>query len=121
MGDGNYYKDGRIRIYTNYYSYDECIILRNRIREGCGIQCEVLFDRIGSYQKKQYILTIAKSELKKVQTILMPHMHNSMLYRIGLLFYLNKTPPHIICILFSLIFNLAKVYKKKVLSPNKTG
>ena len=84
MGDGNYYKDGRIRIYTNQYTFDECILLRNRIIEGCNIQCEVLFDRIGKDGQKQYILTIGKMELRKVQSMLVPYMHKTMLYRIGI-------------------------------------
>lgn len=84
MGDGNYYKDGRIRIYTNQYTFDECILLRNRIIKGCNTQCEVLFDRIGKHGRKQYILTIGKMELRKVQSMLVPFMHKTMLYRIGI-------------------------------------
>lgn len=94
MGDGNYYKDGRIRIYTNYYTYDECVIIRDRIRRGCELQCEVLFDRIGKNSNKQYIITIGKSELRKVQTKLRIYMHNTMMYRIGLLYGCSFVFPH---------------------------
>ena len=84
MGDGNYGKDGRVRIYTNNYSLEECNLLRNSIQENCNIKCEVLFDRVGKDKKDQYILTIGKTELEKLQFLVKPHMHSSMLYRVGL-------------------------------------
>ena len=89
MGDGNYGQDGRVRIYTNNYTLEECILLRDSIQENCNVKCEVLFDRVGKDKKDQYILTIGKIELKKLQSLVKPYMHSSMLYRVGL----NKTSP----------------------------
>ncbi len=89
MGDGNYGQDGRVRIYTNNYTLEECILLRDSIQENCDVKCEVLFDRVGKDKKDQYILTIGKIELKKLQSLVKPYMHSSMLYRVGL----NKTSP----------------------------
>lgn len=84
IGDGNYYKDGRVRIYTNGYSFKECNLLRDSIKFNCNIQCEVLFDRIGKNNEKQYIITIGKKELFKLQSVVKPYMHSTMLYRVGL-------------------------------------
>lgn len=87
MGDGTFSsKDSRVRIYTNHFSYQECNILANAITQNCDVQCKVLFDRIGGSSKneKQYILTIGKNQLRKLQELVSPHMHSSMLYRIGL-------------------------------------
>lgn len=87
MGDGTFSnKDNRIRIYTNHFSFQECTMLANAITLNCNIQCKVLFDRIGgiSGKEKQYILTIGKNQLSTLQELVSPHMHSSMLYRIGL-------------------------------------
>ena len=92
MGDGNYGKDGRVRIYTNNYTLEECILLRDSIQENCNVKCEVLFDRVAKDKKDQYILTIGRSpslEMKKLQSLVKPYMHSSMLYRVGL----NKMSP----------------------------
>lgn len=75
---------GRVRIYTNNYTLEECILLRDSIKNNCGIKCEVLFDRVGKNKENQYILTIGKTELKKLQSLVKPYMHISMLYRVGL-------------------------------------
>lgn len=87
MGDGTFSaKDSRIRIYTNHFSFQECSLLAQAITLNCNIECKVLFDRIGgrSDGDKQYILTIGKNQLIKLQELVSPHMHSSMLYRIGL-------------------------------------
>lgn len=84
MGDGSYGKDGRVRIYTNNYSKEECILFRDSIKMNCNLECQVLFDRIGKNNEKQYILTIGKKELKKLQVLVKPHMHSNMYYRVGL-------------------------------------
>lgn len=43
-GDGNFGKDGRVRIYT----YKECVLLSNSIKENCFLKCEVIYDRINN-------------------------------------------------------------------------
>jgi len=85
IGDGTFSsKDGRIRIYTNHFTFEECDILANAITLNCSIQCKVIFDRKGKTGDNQYILTIGKNQLIRLQEILSPHIHSSILYRIGL-------------------------------------
>lgn len=85
IGDGNFSKsDIRTRIYTNHFSFEECTLLASAITNNCNIQCEVLFDRVSKGGNKQYILTIGKMQLHKLQVLVRPYMHESMLYKIGL-------------------------------------
>lgn len=85
MGDGNYSPDGRVRIYTNNYTFEECILLKESIKINCNIECKVIFDRISSNNnKKQYILIFSKIEVSKLQFIVKPYIHKSILYRVGL-------------------------------------
>ena len=85
MGDGNFSnKDKRIRIYTNSFTFEECTILAKAITNNCDIECKVLFDRVGHNKQKQYILTIGKKQQDKLKNLVSPHMHKSMLYRVGL-------------------------------------
>ena len=85
MGDGSFSKvDNRIRIFTNSFTFQECCLLADSITKNCDIECRVLFDRVGKKNEKQYILTIGKKQLTKVQTVLAPHMHKSMIYKIGI-------------------------------------
>jgi len=86
MGDGTFSKkDKRIRISTYNFTFNECNMLADSITKNCNINCKVLFDRVNSKNQKQYILTIGKKELIKVQKNVSIHMHKSMLYRIGML------------------------------------
>ena len=62
IGDRSFGSDGRVRIFTNRYTYDECVLLVKAIHKNCGIQCAVLFDRINKNGEKQYILTIGKTQ-----------------------------------------------------------
>lgn len=85
MGDGSFSKsDNRIRIYTNHYTYQECMLLATSITKNCSIECKVMFDRLSVQKQEQYILTIGKSQLNNVQNITKAHMCNSIMYRIGL-------------------------------------
>ena len=84
IGDGSFNKeDKRIRIFTNSFTYQECIILSNSINNNCNIKSRVLFDRTGLKNDDQYIITIGRKELKKVQKLLSMHIHSSMIYKIG--------------------------------------
>lgn len=78
MGDGNY-KDGAVRIYTNGFTHEDNLRLVAAMQHVFGIKVRVKHDR-----KNQYILVINSSELRQLQQIVLPHMHSSMLYRIGL-------------------------------------
>lgn len=84
MGDGNFMSDRRVRIYTNNYTFDECVLLQQSILNKCNLGCNVVFDRIGKNGNKQYILIFPKSELSSIQNTISPYMHSNMLYRVGL-------------------------------------
>lgn len=80
MGDGNYQPDARtIRIYLNGFTYADVARLAAAIEAKYGIIVGVRHDRKG-----QYILAIGAKELHKFQNLVSAHMHESMLYRIGL-------------------------------------
>lgn len=83
MSDGTFSdSDNRIRIYTNQSSISECKMLANAITKNCNVECKVIFDRVGHSGNKQYILTIGKNQLTKLQNLVQFHMHHSMLYRV---------------------------------------
>jgi hypothetical protein len=80
MGDGNFHTDTRtIRIYTNGFTYEDVVLLANAISSKYGITVGVRHDR-----KQQYILAIGAKSLGKFRELVRPHMHETMLYRIGL-------------------------------------
>jgi hypothetical protein len=80
MGDGNFQSDANtIRIYTNGFSKSDQESLATAIGLKFGITVRVRHDR-----NDQYILVIGPSELAKFQALVSPHMHDSMLYRVGL-------------------------------------
>lgn len=85
IGDGNFSKDKRVRIFTNNYTFEECIILSESIKKHCDVKCEVIFDRISKTKgNPQYILTIGSTQLNKLQSKIIPYIHKSIYYRVGL-------------------------------------
>lgn len=84
MGDGNYLAwEGTVRIYTNGFTYEDCVRLAAAITN-MGIATTVRKDRIGSKGEQQYILAINRPQLDNLRVMVTPHMHKSMLYRVGL-------------------------------------
>lgn len=82
MGDGNFDSErNRVRIYTNSFSYEDCLRLAQSITS-MGIQTSVMFDKSGK-KGSQYILTIGAMQLDLLRSTVTPHMCSSMLYRIG--------------------------------------
>lgn len=80
MGDGNFQRDANtIRIYTNSFSKSDLERMVIAIQTKYEIIVRVRHDR-----NNQYILVIGPSQLAKFQKLVLPHMHVSMLYRIGL-------------------------------------
>jgi hypothetical protein len=80
MTDGNYDKSrNRIRIYTNSYTKQEVEFLQKSISMKIGLYVGILHDR-----KDQWILTIGKTQLPKLQELVYPYFESSMLYRINL-------------------------------------
>jgi LAGLIDADG DNA endonuclease family len=80
MGDGNLKpKDKIIRIYTNSFSKKDVERLGNAITNKLGIKIKVVSDR-----NDQYILTISRNQLDTVKSLILPYMHESMLYKLDL-------------------------------------
>lgn len=80
MGDGNL-KGGKgiIRIYTNSFTKLEVEKLAFTITSKLDIKTKAVHDRNG-----QYILTINKSQLNAVRTLIESYMHPSMLYKLDM-------------------------------------
>ena len=80
QGDGNFDKGrNRVRIYTNSYKKSEVENLALAINTKLNIYTAPLLDR-----KDQWILTIGAKNLDLLRSLVQPHFHSSMLYRIGL-------------------------------------
>ena len=80
MGDGNLKpKDNIIRIYTNSFSKEDVERLGIAITKKLGIIVKVVSDR-----NNQYMITISRNQLELVRSIILPYMHPSMVYKLGL-------------------------------------
>lgn len=80
QGDGNFDKGrNRVRIYTNSFTKIEVLNLAKAINTKLNIYTAPLYDR-----KDQWILTIGAKNLDLLRSLVQPHFHSSMLYRIGL-------------------------------------
>jgi len=80
MGDGNYLnRRNIIRIYTNSFTEIDVRLLSNIITNYLGIKNKVVFDR-----KNQYIIVIEKDNINYTRNLLLPYMHPSMLYKLGI-------------------------------------
>lgn len=80
MGDGNLKpKDNIIRIYTNSFSKEDVERLGIAITKKLGIIVKVVSDR-----NNQYLITISRNQLELVRSIILPYMHPSMVYKLGL-------------------------------------
>ena len=84
MGDGNYHvAEQYVRIYTNGFTHADCIRLAASITT-LGIPTTVRKDKVGLNGEQQYLLAINKPYMSKLREVVVPHMHSSMLYRVGL-------------------------------------
>ena len=80
MGDGNYLKERNIiRIYTNSYIQSDVISLSNIMKENLSINSKVIHDR-----NNQYIIVIEKDNIDLIRKIILPYIHPSMLYKLGI-------------------------------------
>lgn len=83
MSDGSYDSaNNTVFIYVNSYTHGDCVSLAAAIT-AMGIPTTVRADRYGKDGQKQYKLAITKAHQKTLQAMLTPHMHESMLYRLG--------------------------------------
>jgi LAGLIDADG DNA endonuclease family len=72
-------KSQRVSIYTNAFTLEEVEILAEVINQKFGIYTGVLHDR-----NDQYILTIGKRQFENLRKLVIPFMHPSMYYRVGI-------------------------------------
>ena len=80
QGDGNFDKNrNRVRIYTNSYKKQEVENLALAINTKLNIYTAPLYDR-----KDQWILTIGAKNLDLLRSLVLPHFHSSISYRLGL-------------------------------------
>nr|YP_009059713.1 LAGLIDADG endonuclease [Parasitella parasitica]AIO05763.1 LAGLIDADG endonuclease [Parasitella parasitica] len=80
MGDGNFLKErNMIRIYTNAFTEDDVLNLSATIKNNLNLNNEVFLDR-----KDQFIIRIHEDELNKTRQLVLPYLHPSMYYRVGL-------------------------------------
>lgn len=83
IGDGSYDRANQtVFIYTNAFTYNDCVRLANSITK-MGVNTTVRVDRMSKDGIKQYKLAISKNQLSVLQTIVTPHMHNTIFYRLG--------------------------------------
>jgi LAGLIDADG DNA endonuclease family len=88
MGDGNYLSSRNIiRIYTNSFTENDVLLLSNIINDNLNIKNKVIHDR-----NNQYIIIIEQDSIVKTREILLPYMHPSMLYKLGI--DTNSIIPH---------------------------
>jgi hypothetical protein len=80
MGDSNYLKERNIiRIYTNSYTQSVVILLSDIMKESLSISNKVIHDR-----NNQYIIIIKKDNVDLTRKIVLPYMHPSMEYKLGI-------------------------------------
>jgi hypothetical protein len=80
MGDGNFLDERDIiRIYTNSFMYENVILLSHIINKDLSIKNKVVHDR-----NYQYIIVIEKDNVEFVRELILPYMHLSILYKLGI-------------------------------------
>jgi hypothetical protein len=80
MGDGDYLSERNIiRIYTNSFTKDNVDFLSNIIYSNLCIKNKVVHDR-----NNQYIIIIEKENINHIREIILPYMHPSMMYKLGI-------------------------------------
>lgn len=85
MSDGSYNaSSGCVFIYVNAFTREDCVRLASAIT-AMGVKTTVRIDREGSNGAKQYKLAIAKAQLPTLRSLVVPHTHKTMMYRLGLL------------------------------------
>lgn len=68
-----------IRIFTNNFEKEDVILLSNIISENLNIENRVIHDR-----NDQYIILIEKENVLLTRKIILPYMHPSMYYQLGI-------------------------------------
>jgi hypothetical protein len=78
MGDGNYNGKGLI-LCTDSFKIKEVVLLMNVLIIRYNINCTITY-----HSKKYPRIYIGKNYIKLLQEIVLPYMHKSMFYKLGL-------------------------------------
>ena len=81
MDDGHYTSGGGIRLSTEGFKEEEVKILVIAMRKNFGIEPSI---HVKNREKNQKVIYIKKADVIKIKSNLIPHMHSSMNYKIGL-------------------------------------
>ena len=80
MGDGSVQRHGLI-ICTNSYSIEDVVRLMNVFRIRYRLDCNLRLTKQNN--KIEYTIYIRQCSMERLQTIVQPFIHPSMLYKIG--------------------------------------
>jgi len=80
MDDGTCYKNKGVRFSTNCFTLDEVKFLGEVLSEKYGLTYSI--HKTGVVN--QYSLYLPKTNLSNLKTLLLPHMHPSMYYKLGM-------------------------------------
>lgn len=85
MGDGTYNISNKIvKICTHSFTHKDCLLLARSINQ-LGLKTTVTKDRVGKDGNNQYYIAISgKTNLELLRSLVVPYMHKSMLYRLGI-------------------------------------
>nr|pir hypothetical protein 242 - Allomyces macrogynus mitochondrion [Allomyces macrogynus] len=81
MDDGHYMANGGIRLSTDSYTHREVLLLQKAMVDNFGINPTL---QLKVKSKGQYVIYIPKGDVDKIRPFLVPHMHASMMYKLGL-------------------------------------
>lgn len=84
ISDGSYDRGGNtVLVYVNALNRADCVRLANAIT-AIGVSTTVRVDRVGKNGEPQYKLAIVPNKLPALRAIVVPYMHESMQYRLGM-------------------------------------
>ena len=69
-----------VRIASNAFTLKEVELLVNMLKINFNINCSIQ----EIHTKNKYSIYIKKEFISKLRSIILPHLHNSMLYKVGL-------------------------------------
>lgn len=87
MDDGGWVSGSKsVRIATNNFTLQEVELLRKTFKTKFNLDCtiQLLTKKGGNTPKDKYSLYIKVSSLPRLRELVLPYMHSSMLYKLGL-------------------------------------
>lgn len=87
MDDGGWVSGSKsVRIATNNFTKEEVELLKSMFETKFGLNCTVqlLSKKGGNTPKDKYSIYVKVSSLPKLRELVLPYMHSSMMYKLGL-------------------------------------